>query len=468
MEVCRILLVDDDRARSECLRQGLEFFEAGEIHTAEQIEWRDTLKSLGRVDLLFFGPDPEGRSAARIVAEVRALERQAQVVFLDTGAARGDTCARPDSDAQLVLKFPPRHTELHALLTSANSRRAGPPARPTHLFRSLVGASAAVQHVKSLAQKVAATDANVLVLGESGTGKEVLARNIHYASSRREGAFVPVNCGAIPENLLESELFGHEKGAFTGAITSRKGRFELADGGTIFLDEIGDMPLPMQVKMLRVLQERVFERVGSSKSISCNARIIAATHRDLTALIEEERFREDLFYRLNVFPIEMPPLRDRAEDIPLLINDLIERHQSEHGATIRFSRRAIECLQSYRWPGNVRELANLMERLSILHPNELVDVRQLPEKIVGVWGGASSEPSAATAGERALPSRNDTPRLPRQGLDLKDYLGNLECTLIMQALEDSDQVVARAAQLLRMRRTTLVEKMRKYGLQRTG
>jgi len=468
MEPSRILLVDNDQARSECLCQFLEFFEAGDIFTASYADWPKAIQDADRVDLLFMGPAPEESKLGDLVADVRASNERAQVVLLDPESGGPNSGKKPDTQGLKVLRYPPRHQELHSLLLDARSKPSDATARPSHLFRSLVGNSAAVHQVKSLAHKVAVTDANVLVLGESGTGKEVLARNIHYASKRRDCAFVPINCGAIPENLLESELFGHEKGAFTGAISSRKGRFELADGGTIFLDEIGDMALPMQVKLLRVLQERVFERVGSSKSISTNARIIAATHRNLSTLIEENKFREDLFYRLNVFPIEMPPLRERAEDIPVLVNDLIERHRHERGTPIRFTRRAIECLQGYRWPGNVRELANLMERLSILHPNEIVDVRQLPEKITGSASGDSPAPAPApsSAESQSPPLHDSTPRLPQEGLDLKDYLGNLECSLIMQALEDCNQVVARAAQLLRMRRTTLVEKMRKYGLQR--
>ncbi|MDW2194252.1 sigma-54 factor interaction domain-containing protein, partial [Vibrio sp. 1641] len=196
-------------------------------------------------------------------------------------------------------------------------------ARKNTLFRSLVGQSRGIQEVRHLIEQVSGTEANVLILGESGTGKEVVARNIHYHSSYRNGAFVPINCGAIPPELLESELFGHEKGAFTGALTARKGRFELADGGTIFLDEIGDMPMSMQVKLLRVLQERCFERVGGNSTIKVNVRVVAATHRNLESMIEEGTFREDLFYRLNVFPIEMPALKERKQDIPLLLQELM-------------------------------------------------------------------------------------------------------------------------------------------------
>jgi sigma-54 specific flagellar transcriptional regulator A len=284
-----------------------------------------------------------------------------------------------------------------------------------------------------------------------------------------------VNCGAIPPDLLESELFGHEKGAFTGAISSRQGRFEMAEGGTLFLDEIGDMPLPMQVKILRVLQERIFERVGSNKSTKVNVRIIAATHRDLEEEIRKGRFREDLYYRLNVFPIDMPPLRDRVEDIPFLVREIINRLEREHRGSVRLTPAAIAALSQYPWPGNVRELANLMERLVIMFPYGVVDVRDLPEKYRGhLPQGAEPEDQpqlqpvysedllpGATAGDE-LPLA----RLPRDGIDLKEHLTSLELSLIQQALDDAGGVVAHAAKRLNMRRTTLVEKMRKYGLTR--
>ena len=252
--------------------------------------------------------------------------------------------------------------------------------RPVELFRSLSGNSRPIRRVNKMIQQVADSDATVLILGESGTGKEVVARKLHYHSPRRGKPFVPVNCGAIPGELLESELFGHEKGAFTGAISSRQGRFEMAEGGTLFLDEIGDMSMPMQVKILRVLQERTFERVGSNKTLEANVRIVAATHRDLEQAIAENRFREDLFYRLNVFPIEMPPLRKRREDIPVLISDLITRMEKEKRGSVRLTPTAVTALSQYSWPGNVRELANLVERLAILHPFGLVEVEDLPDK----------------------------------------------------------------------------------------
>ncbi|MBF0254985.1 MAG: sigma-54-dependent Fis family transcriptional regulator [Gammaproteobacteria bacterium] len=351
--------------------------------------------------------------------------------------------------------------------------------RPVELFRSLSGNGRATRKINKMIEQVAGTDATVLVLGESGTGKEVVARKLHYHSQRRCKPFVPVNCGAIPADLLESELFGHEKGAFTGAISARTGRFEMAEAGTLFLDEIGDMSMPMQVKLLRVLQERTFERVGSNKTIHCDVRIIAATHRNLEEAITDGRFREDLFYRLNVFPIEMPPLRERTEDIPLLVNDLVTRIEREKRGSVRLTPAAVTALTQFHWPGNVRELANLIERLAILYPFGLVDVRDLPEKYrEGIPldefpepepGHQSDDPPVRTAPQRApltLGVDAPAPRLPPEGFDLKTHLSNLEISLIKQALDDADGVVAHAAQRLKMRRTTLVEKLRKYGLQR--
>jgi sigma-54 specific flagellar transcriptional regulator A len=369
------------------------------------------------------------------------------------------------------------------------------------LFRSLVGTSKPMAEVRFLIEQVAKTPANVLILGESGTGKEVVARNIHNLSDRAKGIFVPVNCGAIPADLLESELFGHEKGAFTGAISSRKGRFELAEGGTLFLDEIGDMPQPMQVKLLRVLQERTFERIGGSKSIKADVRVIAATHQNLEKMITEGRFREDLFYRLNVFPIETPALRERKEDIPLLLKELLTRFKHEQGNTVRFTENAVASLMENPWAGNVRELSNLIERMLIMYGNQIVDVAELPLKyqhidvqvynpdypeelqeqdaINDLFSGFDySEDDEDEAAQLSTSSEVDAPTevnadntsqgsvLPSDGLNLKDHLADLEVSLIKQSLCKHDYVVARAAETLGMRRTTLVEKMRKYDLQK--
>ncbi|WP_040502938.1 sigma-54 dependent transcriptional regulator [Idiomarina xiamenensis] len=373
--------------------------------------------------------------------------------------------------------------------------RQGQPKSP-RLLRTLVGKSRSINIVRKLITQVADTDASVLILGESGTGKEVVARNIHDISKRRDGPFVPVNCGAIPAELLESELFGHEKGAFTGAISTRKGRFELAQGGTLFLDEIGDMPLNMQVKLLRVLQERCYERVGGNKPIQADVRIVAATHRELEQMIIDGDFREDLYYRLNVFPIEMPALRERQEDVPLILQELVSRFSQQNGAQVRFTDNAMASLSLHRWPGNVRELANLVERMAIIYPDSIVDVSDLPPRYqhidapevqpeypeellerqalseIFATDDDGSEPpqpepaaiSAAVAS--ALADSQSIQDLPPEGVNLKDMLSNLEKDLIRQALEIEDWVVARAAEKLGMRRTTLVEKMRKYQLAR--
>ncbi len=348
-------------------------------------------------------------------------------------------------------------------------RRGQQQRREVQLFRSLVGTSRAIQQVREMMAQVADKDASVLITGPSGTGKEVVARNLHHNSPRKDKPFVPVNCGAIPAELLESELFGHEKGAFTGAISSRSGRFELAEGGTLFLDEIGDMPLNMQVKQLRVLQERTYERVGGTKMMKTDVRIIAATHKDLESMIEAADFREDLYYRLNVFPIEMPPLKERIEDIPLLLNELIARLENEKRGSIRFNSAAIMSLCRHEWPGNVRELANLVERMAIMHPYGVVGVQELPNKFRHIDGFEEDHEINLPVEVPATTSSNvmdpDAPALlPVNGIDLKDYLGRLEKSLISQALDDANGVVARAAEKLSLRRTTLVEKMRKLGL----
>lgn len=350
-------------------------------------------------------------------------------------------------------------------------------------FDGMVGSSTPMQQVRFLIQQVAKTDANVLILGPSGTGKEVVARNIHLLSHRMDGPFVPINCGAIPAELLESELFGHEKGAFTGAISTRKGRFELAQGGTLFLDEIGDMPLPMQVKLLRVLQERTYERVGGTQAIKADVRIVAATHRDLEQMIAEASFREDLYYRLNVFPIDTPALSERVDDIPLLINELLKRQEKYSQTRVKFTEYAMQSLQLHSWPGNVRELANLLERMVIMYPDQVVDVAELPHKYrhLDVESYVPQYPESLQ--ERDLINElfqsdgdDDSETnvtnfeldgfevLPEQGIDLKEYLAELEIRFISQALERHEFVVARAAEVLGLRRTTLVEKMRKYNL----
>lgn len=376
------------------------------------------------------------------------------------------------------INFPPTYNKLLDTLHRAQMyreqydlTRGRDQRREINLFRSLVGSSRNVQTVREMMAQVADKEVTVLITGESGTGKEVVARNLHYNSHRRHKPFVPVNCGAIPAELIESELFGHEKGAFTGAITARAGRFEMAEGGTLFLDEIGDLPLSMQVKLLRVLQERTFERVGGSKTYTADVRVIAATHRNLEDMIEKGLFREDLFYRLNVFPIEMPALRERHEDIPLLLNELVSRLENEKRGSIRFNSAAIMSLVQHDWPGNVREMANLVERLVIMHPYGVIGVQELPMKYRHVDElDEDVLPKAVVDSMEDIHSPAMTDQsaalLPVNGLDLKEYLTDLEKSLIQQALDDAQGVVARAAEKLHIRRTTLVEKMRKYDISR--
>lgn len=345
---------------------------------------------------------------------------------------------------------------------------------PLPTVLSPLGNSPAISQVRRLISQVANHNTVVLIQGESGSGKEVVARALHQNSERAKYAFVPVNCGAIPADLLESELFGHEKGAFTGAVATRKGRFEMAEGGTLFLDEIGDMSLPMQVKILRVLQERCFERVGSNQTIRCNVRIIAATHRDLDAMVDAGTFRQDLFFRLNVFPIYVPALRQRIEDLPLLLQHFRRKQEANGDLSADFSQGALQALMHYGWPGNIRELENLVERLGITHGGQLVRVKDLPTRYVGQVCDDEEEAKAllldkpllsAISTQMSVP-RTDAPTvLSQEGMDLKQYLQDLEVNYINEALRQVDGVVSQAARLLGLQRTTLVEKMKKFGLQ---
>ncbi len=320
--------------------------------------------------------------------------------------------------------------------------------RDKYKFANLVGDSPEMQRIYRIIGKVADSDATILIEGESGTGKEVLARAIHFNSARAHRPLVPINCGAIPKDLLESELFGHVKGAFTGATTSRPGRFELADGGTLFLDEIGEMSPDLQVKILRVLQEQEFERVGGTKTQRVDVRVVAATNKELEKEVEAGRFREDLYYRLNVIPITVPPLRERRGDVPLLIHHFLGQQNERHGSDYTLSEEAVEILCGYPYPGNVRELENLIERLVVLADGPLIGVDDLPEKV------------------RATPPHpGGIPiTIPPEGLVLKEVLEELEHHIIDQDLERSGGVKSKAAKLLGLNRTTLVEKLRKRGM----
>lgn len=469
----KVLIIEADADRGRELESVLRFINYEPVLTADCGRWNDSVDDAQDILAVLVGSCKSDKALEKLLKEVHDFDEHLPIFLLAEKHREPTVAIEPSSCILGRVELPAHYTQLTSALHQAEvyreSQSNGSQQRPVDLFRSLVGTSRAVQTVRKMIQQVANSDANVLILGESGTGKEVVARNLHYYSSRRDKAFVPVNCGAIPGDLLESELFGHEKGAFTGAISARQGRFELAEGGTLFLDEIGDMSLNMQVKLLRVLQERTFERVGSNKSIEADVRIIAATHRDLEEAITEGKFREDLFYRLNVFPIEMPPLRDRVEDIPLLVNELIRRIEHEKRGSVRLTQAAILALCQYNWPGNVRELANLIERLAILYPFGVVNATDLPDKFQTdtVRAQATTMDEELLAPQPMQYALDSEPRLPRGGLDLKEHLSNLEVGYIKQALDDANGVVAQAAKRLGMRRTTLVEKLRKYGLQRS-
>ncbi|MEC9362942.1 MAG: sigma-54 dependent transcriptional regulator [Pseudomonadota bacterium] len=474
----RVLVIDTDEERAQELRTVLEF-----VHCRAQVtdrpadiidtsprDWNAVI--LGRL---------AGQALAQLLEWLRRDRMHAPLLVLQPYYDAVLEASGLDRSACLQLDTPVRYVQLSELLRRAEQMQPQVSAAPSTVRaqQGPTGNSAAVRRVRRMIEQVAGFDTTVLITGESGTGKEVVARAIHERSNRADKPFVAVNCGAIPHELLESELFGHEKGAFTGAITARKGRFEMADGGTLFLDEIGDMPLSMQVKILRVLQERTFERVGANRSSQCDVRIIAATHRNLEDAIVKGSFREDLYYRLNVFPVEMPPLRERLEDLPLLIEDLIRALERSGHGSVRLGSDAVHALRAYHWPGNVRELSNLIERLAVLHPGASVRVADLPPR----YRAQSPLPALAEAEDfdepidedEVLPvspalgddgTPGDIAELPPEGMNLKDHIEHIELTLIRQALEQAGGVVAHAAKLLSTRRTTLVEKLRKYGLNR--
>ena len=482
MSESRVLIIDGDAERSAAHAAILQFIDYRAVEVASAADVGLSEHRPQDWIAVILGSEADFEKLQRFVDWLKRDRYHPPLLVLQPYFERARECFGLDESALLPLEAPVKYTQLNELLRRAGLlrmdreaaavRRSGP-----------TGNSAPMRRVRQMIAQVAPFDSTVMVTGESGTGKEVAARAIHDQSQRRDHPFVAVNCGAIPAELLESELFGHEKGAFTGAITARKGRFEMADGGTLFLDEIGDMALSMQVKILRVLQERTFERVGGTRTQRCDVRIIAATHRNLEEAIIKGSFREDLYYRLNVFPIEMPPLRERLEDLPLLMDDLTKAMERNGHGQARLLPDAVHALRSYHWPGNVRELSNLFERLAVLHPGREVGAADLPRQYRGPVAAAA----AAAAPAPVLPLREE-PRgtanpaaefgalqasraaslteLPAEGMNLKDHIEAIEMTLIRQALEKSDGVVAHAAKLLNTRRTTLVEKLRKYGLSR--
>ncbi|MCE5193985.1 MAG: sigma-54 dependent transcriptional regulator [Nitrospiraceae bacterium] len=319
---------------------------------------------------------------------------------------------------------------------------------------NIIGDSSAMQNIYSLIDKVAPSDSTVLILGESGTGKELISNTIHYNSDRSSKPIVTVNCSAIPHELLESELFGHEKGAFTGAFTTKKGKFEIADGGTVFLDEIGDISFSLQVKLLRFLQERTFERVGGNKTIKVDVRIIAATNKNLEEEVMAGRFRDDLFYRLNVIPVILPSVKERKEDIPLLCNYFINKYcQKRKIPILEISSEAMAALTNYSWPGNVREIENLIERLVVLKNDDIIVLSDLPQKIAGTSSHGSIE----------KPHYN---HIPEKDIDFEKCIQDYEKHLITHALKSEKGNKSQAAKLLNIKRTTLIEKIKRLNIQK--
>lgn len=361
-------------------------------------------------------------------------------------AEQGQPLSGPDDITYLNMPFTAYHFK-HILLSFINN--VDESSESIYLARELVGCSEIIQQTRHMIHQVANCDSNVLILGESGTGKEIVASCIHHLSKRNLKPFVPINCGAIPGELMESELFGHEKGAFTGAMNKRSGRFEMANHGTIFLDEIGDMPLNMQVKLLRVLQERKIERVGSMQSNDIDVRIISATNKHLEEMIAQHTFREDLYYRLNVIPINVPTLRDRVADIPLIVNNLMEKISKRIPNNANLTEEAIQAMCQYNWPGNIRELANFIERLVVLCHDKIIDATIVSEQLHKIKSRHIN-----------LPLSHDT-----TAFNMKEYLSSIEQQIIHHALEKTNDIVSAAAEFLNLRRTTLIEKMKKYKLE---
>ncbi|PIS11622.1 MAG: DNA-binding response regulator [Bdellovibrio sp. CG10_big_fil_rev_8_21_14_0_10_47_8] len=462
MRASRVLIVDDESSLRAALfrvldRKGLSVITANRKEEALVLCQTDQPLDLALVDLNL--PDGDGID---LMIHLKEVHPDCQVIIL-TGHGTIESAVRATQKGAFHFMTKPFNMEelvslvdralSHKKLQKENQQLRNE-LNKKYQFEHIIGKSESIQNVLSMVERVADSDSTVLVTGESGTGKELIARAIHYNSPRADQAFVAINCGAIPSELLESELFGHIKGAFTGAIANRVGRFELADGGTIFLDEIGDLEPALQVKLLRVLQQRSFEPVGSTKNIQVNVRVIAATNKNLEELVNNGNFREDLFYRLNVIPISVPALRERRSDVPLLLAHFMEQINRSKGRKLSgISAETLECLVNYPWPGNIRELENLVERLAILKGQGQIEINDLPVKY-----RTGSSVAASTA----------VFEVPDNGMDFNAAVDQFENSLILRALEKTGWNRNQAALLLRLNRTTLVEKIKKKGLRPPG
>ncbi len=458
MRTQRVLILDDESSLRTALfrvldRKGLNVITANKIEEAKVLCQGDVPVDLAIVDLNL--PDGDG---IEFMTHLKALHPAAEVIIL-TGHATIESAIRATQKGAFHFVTKPFNLEeLMSLIEKAlthkklqqENQQLRSELNKKYKFDQIIGSSEQIQGVLRLIERVADSDSTVLVTGESGTGKELIARAIHYNSPRASGPFVPINCGAIPSELLESELFGHMKGAFTGAIANRVGRFEMADNGTIFLDEIGDLEPSLQVKLLRALQERSFEPVGSTKTVSVNVRVIAATNINLEEAVDNGRFREDLFYRLNVIPLVVPALRERKADIPLLLTHFMDIFNKTKGRGLTgIASDALDCLVNYVWPGNIRELENLVERMAILKGHGSIEISDLPPKY------KSSRTVSTDVGNLEIPD---------SGMDFNTAVDTFENTLILKALEKTGWNRNQAAALLRLNRTTLVEKIKKKGL----
>ena len=452
-----ILFVDDEPGSRESLTLLLEH-EGYLVDSASNGEEALRLLSKKSYDVVITDLFLPGVSGIDILKHVKEQLLPCNVILI-TGNATAETAveAMKEGAFDYIIK-PVDFAKLKGLVSKAveKSRLIAEniylrqQLRGKYKFDNIIGNSPAIQPVFSRMEKILHTDSTVLILGESGTGKELVARAIHFNGSRKEKPFIAINCGAIPSELLESELFGHVRGSFTGAIADKPGKFELANHGTIFLDEIGTMPLHLQMKLLRVLQEQEIERVGSIRKTKLDVRVISATNTDLEELVHRNEFREDLFYRLNVIPIRLPPLRERHEDIALLARHFLRKICADmrHPAC-ELTPEALKAMEGYHWPGNVREMENVIERAVALTDGEVIDRQDLPPQIAGALHETGHLPAV---------------HIPEEGLDLAETMAQLEKQLIQQAMDKSDSVKARAASLLKINRTTLVEKIKRYDM----
>jgi DNA-binding NtrC family response regulator len=446
----KVLIVDDEPELVTAFARILEH-ESYDVERAPNGEAALEAVDKGGVDLVLLDVCMPSMSGLDVLARLRERSIHVPTIVI-SGAGSVDLAVQAIKLGAFDFVQKPLHRE-RLLLTVRNALRYSNLQEVHERLQAdlvtgseLVGEGSAMQRLKGLIAKVAPSDGRVLIMGENGTGKELVAASIHTGSARKLGPFVKLNCGAVAKDLVESELFGHEKGAFTGAIASRKGRFELADGGTLMLDEIGDMPMPMQIKLLRVLQEGQFERVGGTRSIHVDVRVLAATNRDLAAMVQEGTFREDLYYRLNVLTLRVPPLRERREDIPALVKHFTRPGAKGDGLT--FTPEALSTLAHYEYPGNVRELQNLIERLAILHAGEPIVVQHVQEML-------------SMANGKSKPSRG---ALYQFGQSLKDALRDIERQIIVEAIAAHGNSKGAAALALGTERSHFYKKCRQYGI----